>query len=162
ADGVHVNAYFGDVTGNGSIDALDVATANNVAQGLATGFGAYTLLDPAIIGDVAGDISVDSGDGSTLAAYVSQLPTPQIPAIPTGLTITPTGPDPTLSLRGAGRGARDEQSGNSLVSQLSPLISFSVLLDDPRPAGSAGMTEAVLALTYDPSLLSISAADVTL
>jgi N-acetylneuraminic acid mutarotase len=91
ASAVHVNAYFGDVTGNGSIDALDVAFANSVAQGNATGFGAYPLLDPAIIGDVAGDISVDAGDVSTLAAYVSQLPTLKIPAIPTGLTITPAG-----------------------------------------------------------------------
>src|SRR5262249_50741119 len=33
AGGVHLNAYFGDVTGNGTIDGLDVATANNVALG---------------------------------------------------------------------------------------------------------------------------------
>jgi hypothetical protein len=36
------------------------------------------------------------------------------------------------------------------------------MLDDPHPAGSTGMTEAVLALTYDPSAFSVSAADVTL
>ena len=30
ASGVHVNAYLGGVTGNGSIDALDVATAATV------------------------------------------------------------------------------------------------------------------------------------
>jgi hypothetical protein len=155
AGAVHVNAYFGDVTGNGTIDALDVATANAVAQGKATGFSAFSLLDPAIIGDVAGDVSVDAGDVSTLAAHVSRLPTPTIPAIPTGLTIMPAGPDPTLSLRGEGQGARDEQAGNSL----GPM---SVMLDDPRPAGSTGMIEAVLALRYDPSVLSISAADITL
>jgi hypothetical protein len=162
AAAIHVNAYFGDVTGNGSIDALDVATANNVAQGLATGFNAYTLLDPAIIGDVAGDISVDAGDVSTLAAYVSQLPTPKIPAIPTGLSITPTGPDPRLSLRGNGPGARGDQGGNSPASGPAPLAPVSVFLDDPSPAGSTGMTEAVLALTYDPALLSVSAADIAL
>ena len=33
ASGVHINAYFGDVTGNGTIDGLDVATASTVAQG---------------------------------------------------------------------------------------------------------------------------------
>src|SRR5262245_18232664 len=37
ANGIHVDAYFGDVTGNGSIDGLDVATAGIVAQGSATG-----------------------------------------------------------------------------------------------------------------------------
>jgi hypothetical protein len=31
------------------------------------------------------------------------------------------------------------------------------MLDDPHPVGSTGMTEAVLTLTYDPSLLSVSA-----
>jgi N-acetylneuraminic acid mutarotase len=152
---VHVNAYFGDVTGNGSIDALDVATANNVAQGSATGFNAYTLLDPAIIGDVAGDISVDAGDVSTLAAYVSQLPTPRIPPIPTGLTLTPAGPDPTLSLAESG-GVSPRRSRNGAT------INVAVQLDDPHPKGSTGMTEAVLVLQYDPAALSVAPGDVTL
>ena len=37
-----------------------------------------------------------------------------------------------------------------------------VLLDDPHPDGSTGMTEAHLALTYDPSVLSVTPADITL
>jgi hypothetical protein len=153
---VHVNAYFGDVTGNGSIDALDVAFANSVAQGNATGFIGYPLLDPAIIGDVAGDISVDAGDVSTLAAYVSQLPTPKIPAIPTGLTIAPTGPDPTLNLAEAGAISPRSLRVNGGV------VNISVQLDQPHPAGSSGMTEAILALKYDPSVLSLSQSDITL
>jgi parallel beta-helix repeat protein len=156
ASAIHVNAYFGDVTGNGSIDALDVAFANSVAQGNATGFVAYPLLDPAIIGDVAGDISVDAGDVSTLAAYVSQLPTPQIPAIPAGPTITPTGPDPTLSLGEQGGVYPRSLRANGGV------INVSVQLDQPHPAGSSGMTEAILALKYDPSVLSVSSSDITL
>ena len=84
----------GDVSGNGSIDALDVAFANIVAQGTATGFPAYQLLDPAIVGVVATDFSVDAGDVSDLAAYTVRLPVEApIPAIPSGLTITPRGPD---------------------------------------------------------------------
>jgi hypothetical protein len=156
ADGVHVNAYFGDVSGNGVADGLDVAFANNVAQGKSTGFGAYTLLDPAIIGDVAGDVSVDAGDVSSLAAYVLQLPTPKIPAIPTGPAITPTGPDPTLSLSEQGGVRPRSLRANGGV------INVSVRLDQPHPAGSSGMTEAILALTYDPSVLSVSASDITL
>jgi hypothetical protein len=38
----------------------------------------------------------------------------------------------------------------------------SVQLDQPRPADSNGMTEAVLALKYDPSVLSVSPSDITL
>jgi hypothetical protein len=37
-----------------------------------------------------------------------------------------------------------------------------VLLDQPHPEGSTGMTEAVLALRYDPSVLSVSPGDITL
>jgi hypothetical protein len=176
ADGVHVNAYFGDVTGNGKIDGLDVMTANTVAQGTATGFAAFTLLDPAIIGDVANDASVDAGDVSTLAAFVSRLPTPTVPAIPTGLNILQMpGADPTLSLAQNGmkdeggfermkdEGGRMNQSGDMTHPSsfiLHPCVS--VMLDQPHPTGSTGLDEAILALTYDPSLLSVSAADITL
>ena len=38
ANGVHVNAYFGDVNADKVIDGLDKLTANNVATGGATGF----------------------------------------------------------------------------------------------------------------------------
>jgi hypothetical protein len=146
---IHVNAYFGDVTGNGTIDGLDVATANTVARGTATGFAAYQLLDPAIVGDVANDISVDAGDVSDLAALTVHLPTPVIPAIPTGLTIMPVGADPTLSLAGGLQGAGG-------------VVSVHVMLDHPHPQGSTGMTEAILGLIYDPSVLRVAASDITL
>jgi autotransporter-associated beta strand protein len=157
ANGVHVNAYFGDVTGNGTIDALDVATASNVAQGKDTGLAAYPLLDPAIVGDVAADFSIDAGDSSTLAAFVSRLPSAQIPAIPSGLTITPGGPDPTLSLGGAQRQG-DKEKGRQGDTSASPglVVTVPVMLDDPHPAGSTGMTEAILALTFDPSVSSVA------
>jgi hypothetical protein len=149
ANGVHVNAYLGDVTGNGAIDGLDLATANQVAQGNATGFAAYGLLDPAIIADPANDLSVDAGDVSTLAAFTAHVKVPTMPAIPAGLTIVPQGADPTLSLVGG----LDVKSGT---------LPVTVVIDNPHPQGSTGMTEAVLALTYDPSVLSISAADIAL
>jgi N-acetylneuraminic acid mutarotase len=158
APGVHVNAYFGDVTGNGPIDGLDVATANGLAQGKSTGFEAFPLLDPVVVGDVAGDISVDAGDVSTLAAFVSQLPTPKIPALPTGISITPSGPDPVLSLVEPG-GVRPRRLRRGEI------VVAGVRLVDPPPigsTGSTGITEAILALTYDPSVLRISAAEITL
>src|SRR4029077_9078050 len=60
ASGLHVNAYFGDITGNGSITALDVAAAATLAAGSPTspiGLAAFPLVDPAIVGDIAGDAS---------------------------------------------------------------------------------------------------------
>jgi hypothetical protein len=156
ASGVHVNAYLGDVSGNGSIDGLDVATAFNVAQGKDTGFAAYQLLDPAIVGDVALDYSVDAGAVSDLAAYAAHLPVGVIPSIPTGLAVTPGGADPTLSLgepSGMGRTGNPSYDG---------AFTIPVVLDNAAPEGSTGMIEAVLALQYDPSMLSVSSADISL
>jgi N-acetylneuraminic acid mutarotase len=177
ANGIHINAYFGDVSGNGSIDGLDVATALTVARGDATGFAAYQLLDPAVVGDIASDFSVDAGAVSDLAAFTVHLPVPPLPAPPGGLTITPVGADPTLSLgpvqgqadtemgrQGDGEKGRKEQPSPVLPVSSSPLLSFTVpvLLDNPHPEGSTGMTEAVLALTYDPAVLSVSPDDIKL
>ena len=37
-----------------------------------------------------------------------------------------------------------------------------VLLDEPHPQGSTGLVEAELTLKYDPTVLSVSAADISL
>jgi hypothetical protein len=171
ANGLHVNAYFGDVTGDGKLSGLDVATASAVASGSSLGLAAYKLVDPAIVGDIAGDASIDATAVSDLASVTSNLPISQIPAIPTDLTITPGGPDPTLSL-GAPQRHGDKEKGRQGESSTSPglLVSMSpglvvtvpVMLDDPHPAGSTGMEEAVLALTYDPRVLTVSSSDITL
>jgi hypothetical protein len=44
----------------------------------------------------------------------------------------------------------------------SGVVNLPVLLDHPRPAGSTGLVEAELTLAYDPAILSVSAADITL
>jgi hypothetical protein len=176
ADGLDVDAYFGDVTGNGRIDGLDVATASNLAQGADAGFPAYPLLDPAIIGDVALDYAVDAGDVSDLAAYVSRIPVPVIPAFFPDSAITPVGPDPTLRLgqprtsggtetgRSGDKETHTGSSSHSLLVSLSPGLAFTVpiFLDQPHPAGSTGMTEALLGLTYDSTILGVSSSDIVL
>ena len=42
------------------------------------------------------------------------------------------------------------------------VVNVPVLLDQPHPAGSTGLVEAELTLKYDPTVLSVSAADITL
>ncbi len=74
APGVHVNAYLGDVFGDGIIGAADVNPMFNVAIGAATGFAPYSLLDPAIVGDVANDVSVVGGDVATHKSYILHFP----------------------------------------------------------------------------------------
>ncbi len=148
ANGVHVNAYLGDVTGDGKISGLDTLTANQVATGAATGFAAYKFLDPVIIGDPANDLSVDAGDVSVLDLYVVQLQPAQVPAPPGYMVTSPNAADPTLNLV-----AGDSSRG---------LRTVSINIDHPKPIGSTGLAEATLALTYDPSLLTVSFTDITL
>ena len=116
-------------------------------------------LDPVIIGDVAGDLSVDAGDVGAFDSFVAQLHPAQIPMPPTQLLPTdpnyvnpnsihsPNAADPTLSLRG-------------LTSPGSP--SVSVNIDHPDPQGSTGLTSVTLALKYGPAMLSVTPADITL
>ena len=160
ANSVHVNTYFGDVTGDKAVDGLDKLSGDNVSQGRATGFSAYVQLDPVIIGDVAGDLSIDAGDVAALDSFVAQLHPAQIPQPPTQFLTTdpnyvnpssihsPNAADPTLSLT------------RGLTAVGSPVVS--VMIDHPDPEGSTGLTSVTLALTYDPALLSVSAADITL
>ena len=160
ANGVHVNAYFGDVNGDKVISGLDTLTANTVAQGQAAGFSAFSQLDPVIIGDVAGDYSVDAADVGTIDSFVAMLHPLQIPMPPTQLLPTdpnyvnpnsihsPNAADPTLSLT------------RGLTALGSPVVS--VMIDHPDPDGSTGLTSVTLALTYDPAAFSVSPADITL
>ncbi len=160
ADGLHVNAYFADVNASKTVDGLDKLLADNVAQGKATGFDAFSNVDPVIIADVAGDLSVDAGDVTAIDSFVALLHPVQIPQPPTQLLVTdpnyvnpnsihsPNAADPTLSLT------------RGLTALGSPVVS--VMIDHPDPTGSTGLTSVTLALTYDPTVLSVSPSDITL
>ncbi len=154
ANTVHVNAYLADVSGDGLVDGLDTITANLVAIGPDTGFSAYQLLDPVIIGAAANDLSVQAGDVQAINNYTALLNPLQIPR-PPGISVhSPNAADPTLSLATlAGSAASQNATGTQTVS---------VLLDHPHPEGSTGITEATVALTYDPKSLRLSPDDVTL
>ncbi len=169
SSGLHVNAYIGDVNGDGVIDGLDKIAANNVAQGKSTGLSSYAQLDPTIVGDPANDLTVDAGDVTTIDSYVAALSPTQIPVPPTQQPASspfffpkadlssPNAADPTLSLN-------DEPNNDSDSSSILPPSSFvvSVNIDHPDPKGSTGLNAASLALTFDPAVLAVSADDITL
>jgi hypothetical protein len=162
---LHLNAYFGDLSGDGQITSLDLANASNVASGAQTSLSGYKLIDPALVGDIPGNGAIDAGAVSSLANFLAHNPTPAIPTPPSGLTITPSGPDPTLSL-GTGewlvvRGEGPVQTIRDSTTHQST-FTVPVLLDQPRPEGSLGMTEAILGISYDPKVLTVSASDITL
>ncbi|HYV37005.1 MAG TPA: hypothetical protein VE988_14965, partial [Gemmataceae bacterium] len=97
-DGVHVAAYVGDVSGDGALSPLDASLIARVAGLFDSGFAAYRLVDPAIVADISGNNFIDSSDVTLINRTVTGITVAQLPPIPTGLTISPTGPDPTLSL----------------------------------------------------------------
>ncbi len=97
-DGVQVVAYLGDVNGDGVYSPIDAALIARVAVNLDPGFAAFPMLDPAIVGDVSGVGFVTSTDVTIINRLVAGIAAAQIPLQPNGLVITPTGPDPILSL----------------------------------------------------------------
>jgi hypothetical protein len=157
-DAVEVVGYFGDATGDGVLSGGDaslisrVATGvdNNPATGVIGGFAAYQLADPVLIGDLAAAGNVGAGSVTLMNSFLSGTPRPQIPAIPSGLTIAVVGPDPDLSLP------------TNLQATPGSTVVVPVQIDTAKPEGSTGMTEAILAVRYDPTVFTVSALDVEL
>src|SRR5262249_15433329 len=115
-----------------------------------TGFAAFPVADPAIIGDLNGLNGVTATDGALLNFFLAGASQPQVPPYPGAPSNNPAGADPTVSIpKDLSAGARGT-------------VTVPVNMDDPRPEGSTGLTQAHLALTYDPAVLSVSPADIRL
>jgi hypothetical protein len=81
-DALHIVAYIGDATGNGSYSSLDGQRVLRVVSGLDGGFAAYPLVDPVIVGDVTGNGSLSSLDATRILQKAAGLDRPEIPSIP--------------------------------------------------------------------------------
>ncbi len=150
SDDIEAVAYLADVAGTGSFSPLDAALISQVAVGIETGFSAFEQLDPAIIGNVTSTGNLNSSDVTLMNRLLAGIATPQIPQPPSGLAIPATGPDPTLSVP------------TVLTPTAGGTVTVPVDIDTARPAGSSGLTEATLALHYDPQVYSVTAADIKL
>ena len=150
ANALHLVAFLADVTGAGSVASSDVLAMEQVLAGVSYGFAPYPLADPNIVGDIAGQGALNGFDVALLTGSINLVVTPQMPVYPGAPHNTLTGPDPTVSI----------PSTLQLGSDGS--VTVPVNIDDPHPAGSTGMTQATLALTYDPAVLSVSASDIQL
>jgi len=163
-DAVEVAAFFGNVSGNdvpfsssGDQPLIGVVgnESFNAALDTLPGFSAFPNLDPIIIGGVsqAGQPAItNSGDAGTMLKELT-TPQPAIPWLPAGLPMNTMGPDPTLSV---------VDGGQWTVASGRWTVIVPVNIDTARPQGSTGMVEAVLALTYNPNIFDVSAADVQL
>jgi len=159
-DAVEVAAFFGDVndTGlpfasSGAVGAISTVAGlvpSTVFQTL-PGFTLFPDLDPVISGGVSqsGQAGIIGNDNTTMNKELT-AGQPSIPFLPAGLAVNTIGPDPTLSVP------------TDLAASPGATVIVPVNIDTARPEGSTGMVEAVLALTYDPKVFEVSAADVQL
>jgi autotransporter-associated beta strand protein len=154
SDALHLVAYVGDANGDGTYSSADAVLTTRVALQTDSGFTAYPLVDPVIVADTDGSGFIpadaalqenEAGVGFTTANLAN-------PPVPAGAVVTPisNSVDPALGLP------------NTLTVSPGGVVSVPVNLDDAHPAGSTGLVEAHLALTYNPGLFTVSAADVHL
>ena len=157
-DSMDILAYFGDADGDGSLSGGDaslisrVATGvdNSPATGVIGGFAAFRLADPTLIGDLATAGTVGAGSVTLMNSFLSGTPRTQIPTVPTGLTIPQHGVDPALTIP------------TNLQATAGGTVAVPVQIDSGRPQGSTGVTEAILAVQFDPAEFTVSALDVQL
>jgi glucose/arabinose dehydrogenase len=138
-DGLHVAAYFGDGTGNGTISSLDAQRTLRVAVGADSGLAAFPLLDPVVLLDITGNGSVGSLDASRILQEVVGFDRPEIPPLPGTLPLV-FGPDPFVSM--------------STTASASPggTVTVPVTIDE-----ALGLEAVDLRIGYDPTLLEVVA-----
>jgi hypothetical protein len=149
ADALDLVALPGDTAGLGTVGSSDVLQIEQVLDAQYAGFSAFPLVDPNIIGDV-GEGVLNGHAASLFQNSVNLGMEPQIPAFPGKPVIFGSGPDPTVSMPSALQVGSDGT------------VTVPVNIDDPAPAGSTGMMEATLALSYDPAVFSVSSSDIQL
>lgn len=144
-DGLHVAAYFGDVTANGSYSGLDASTVLRLAVGLDAGLDKYRLLDPMIMADLTGGGGISATDGSIALRAAVGLFGSEVPSLP-NLTEQPVspGPDPKLSLP------------QNLIAGAGDELLVPVRIDSVVDLTGNGFAAADLVIRYDAAVLDIS------
>jgi len=158
---VHLVAFVGDADGNGVYTSGgDAVELTRVHFGTDSGFPAYPLIDPSILGDTDGDGRFDGDAAFQISELSIGAAAFSVAPVPSGVHVSPgdlspstilpvgNGLDPTLILP------------STLQVGADGTVVVPINIDDARPAGSTGLVEADLALTYNPSLFTVSASDV--
>ena len=149
---LHVVSLVGDADGNGAYSSGDSVALTRNLLGTDSGFAAYPTVDPVVVGDVTGVGYISStGIMQINGAGVGYFYVPNYVPLPVaGANYTPVSNnvDPALTL------PAHLQVGSNRT------VTVPVNIDDAHPAGSLGLSEAHLALTYDPKVFTVSAADI--
>ena len=143
---VHKTLYLGDVDGSGIYTGTDSALISRVSVGLDTGFDAVDYTDPVIVADIDGGGTVNGQDATIVAQRSVNLSTPQLPIVPTGITLIQAagGVDPNLSL-----------ASNVIIN--GPALDMLVNITIPTTEALApGVLGATFTVTYDTNALTFS------
>lgn len=81
-DGLHVVAFLGDGSGDRAYSMLDVTRLQRVITRADSGFAAFPLVDPTLLGDINASGHLTSLDAARLQQQVAGLARPEIPPIP--------------------------------------------------------------------------------
>jgi uncharacterized repeat protein (TIGR03803 family) len=154
SDGLHLVAYVGDADGNGSYSSNDAVLITRAAIQSDSGFAAYPLVDPVIVADTDGSgfIPADAALQANEAGVGFPAPNLASAPVPVGVHFRAiaNNVDPSLSIP------------SGLQVSVDGTVTVPVNIDDADPVGSTGLLRANLALTYDPHVFMVSAADVHL
>jgi len=138
-DGLHAVVFAGDASGDAAYATLDVQRIQRITLGADTGFSAWPLIDPTIIGDVSNSAGLTSTDSTILSREISGFDRPEIPPLPATLpTVFFSGPDPLVSLP------------RNLSVRAGELVNVPVNLDT-----AAGLEAVQLRLAYDTDALEL-------
>jgi hypothetical protein len=131
-------AFLADVDASRAYTAFDAAFVSRVVVGLDTGFDAYPLTDPVIIGNSSGTGSLSGLDAAYVAQKAVFLPRPEIPDLPAMLPApSPDAIDPVIGaplaiVAQAGQAARVPITIDNLADILGATVSVNygtMLLD---------------------------------
>jgi hypothetical protein len=136
-DGIHVAAYLGDTSGNAVYTSYDAEHVQRVLGRIDTGFGAYPLADPTIVGNAAGNGQLTIVDVRLINQKVLELAQTAIPPTPGYPAITYVGADPLVRL-----GNVEARSGEQ--------VTVPVQLDT-----AAGLASVQLRLAYPADALEL-------
>jgi Cohesin domain len=151
---VHLVAFVGDADGNGAYNSADAVLITRALLSTDSGFVAYPLVDPVIAADTDGSGFIPADAALQInelgVGPIMPLAVPPIPPPPFGPNVAPIGNnvDPALTVE------REAWTVDRST------VTVAVNLDDAHPAGSTGLIRGHLALTYDPNVFAVSAADV--
>ncbi|MCI0681425.1 MAG: hypothetical protein L0Y71_04910 [Gemmataceae bacterium] len=142
-DAVHVGSFFGDADANELLQAQDTLVILERSAGNGTGFAAYRKIDPRMLGDINGDLSVLAQDALDVLNKSAGVSVPNIPDIPGGNPPNPAGPDPLLFIP---KGFKVKRGGT---------VTVPVNLQATDPGGFPLQTFD-LGITYDASRFTVS------